>query len=1696
MHKTGKKFDKKLLKNVMLVIIFAFVFSFSFASFVTSVSASFTYTADVWTNNGTTDVTKFNRTTLTGLTGQIFTFRINNSVSSANNIVQVNITNATSSGSNGVNGYVVTAAQASGWTCTLAVASINCTGGSITPGTAGLFNLTVNTPLTGNSSSMWAIAATDNAGTPVTNYNNVFTLAAGAGDIAFDLRDELGNPLTGSTTTLTGTGGTNLAINAGRATITDDSTNNNGYNDTFVDGLILYRSGSGPNGAITWTAGSDTYNFNITKSGYVNVTQTGVSASSSGFNNNRNAQSYVLKLTTLNDELNNTIPQNASDTVTVYTSAGAVYTTINETFSSNGNWFIAAANGNYIVQYASAGYVTTNTTAALTANTNAQTTFGYFTGGSGTGPGLPYTIRVHGFNEIGRMLNINATSTSQSALVSVYPSAYFIVNRTNATANTTYIAANGSVLVNITQIGFVNATNATVITPSNTSQLVVQFGNGTFGNGTVGMCNYSGSGACQPNITFTVKIITNNQFANSITGATVWLNTTDDKNGTMSATDGGTNDTDSANGVIYWALNPANAAASTWRVNVTNVGYFEWNSSTITPNAAAQSVVTSYNNFTLIVKTNDQYANTLYSTSTSGNVTTVTNGSVSCQRNTTIGLTNFWGCPIQAGVPSQTIYANTSMSSGYMNATLVAAPVPANFWSNQITNNSYNNFTVQITTNDQNNNNIYGTGTTNITDVENITQNLYCMQNTTNTYNWGCPLPANSGVTTLFVNVSTTSGYLNYSLQVTPPTVNGIPGAQTTNTSYNLFSVLLTAQDQFALPIFNATTNANINITNVSTSAFVACNKNATNTYNWGCRVAATTSPIVYINITNTSGFMNATNASTFTAPTTGGTQVTVFSNNLYTVLLTARDEFNNLIYSPTATANVTNVIFNYTGTPSINCVKNVTNTSVWGCPVPITTQLFGNATSFNVSATSGYLNYTSAGFNTPLSTQPQAQITNASLNLFSTRIATANEFGQLINSTSTGSVTNVTVVYGNVTNGIPVFCALNATNSSVWGCLFQPGLTSTTVFVNTSSSSGYLNYSFSVTPAVNTSASTQAYNTSFNQFTVRIRSVDNFGNVIYNVTSTTFTPNVTNVYVTSPTINCLQNVTNGDFWGCPLNATNQIIFVNASSASGYLNGTNATTYTTPLTTQSQAQINSSNLYSVLVTTTNQFNYLLTGANNVSLVQFNPSANVVNCVQNATNSSNWGCRANVTTGQLTYSVNMSTSSGYLNYSSLIFDNYAANTQNTTITLIQYGVNVTTTDQLSNMLTNVFAVVANATQGAGGYIICDKNVTNTSVWGCAIPNTTLTATINVSQFGFVNSSTTGVTVPQSGQAPTAVISSNLYTLKVYLQDGTVAPPQNLNATVTIWKDANTRTLFSYTNYNDTNGFYYFPVNASNDTAINATVIKIGYNSQSVRDNRVISAAAQRTFNITLFAINSSDTTPPVITIITPSNTSNVSSSTPTITFTVSDNTQVDLGSISVSGVSGFSAPQNCTGNVQLYTCSFATTALTDGTNYTVTFNARDMSGNSATQQTLQFGYSSNTIITLKLISATTSGVADNTYTSGWMFRFNVTLGTSGNATRFRMNDWCLVGSDCSGNNKIAVSGNVVMNYTTLNGTTMMYNVKNTYNESEAVTPLFDIDATSGIQGNVTIYLKIPTGTNSGSFSTTFAAGLYSVASTGG
>jgi hypothetical protein len=123
----------------------------------------------------------------------------------------------------------------------------------------------------------------------------------------------------------------------------------------------------------------------------------------------------------------------------------------------------------------------------------------------------------------------------------------------------------------------------------------------------------------------------------------------------------------------------------------------------------------------------------------------------------------------------------------------------------------------------------------------------------------------------------------------------------------------------------------------------------------------------------------------------------------------------------------------------------------------------------------------------------------------------------------------------------------------------------------------------------------------------------------------------------------------------------------------------------------------------------------------------------------------------------------------------------------------------------------------------------------------------------------------------------------------------------------------------------------------------------------------------------------------------------------------------------------------------------------------------------------------------LIGSDTTGVADDTYADGWSFTFNISTGTGGNATRFRMDDW----TDSYGNT-IATFNNTKMVYYDNTGTQRTYWVQNTYNETQTIYPLQDLSAAPGTQGNITVYVKIPVGTVAGSYSTSYGVGLYSVA----
>jgi hypothetical protein len=243
--------------------------------------------------------------------------------------------------------------------------------------------------------------------------------------------------------------------------------------------------------------------------------------------------------------------------------------------------------------------------------------------------------------------------------------------------------------------------------------------------------------------------------------------------------------------------------------------------------------------------------------------------------------------------------------------------------------------------------------------------------------------------------------------------------------------------------------------------------------------------------------------------------------------------------------------------------------------------------------------------------------------------------------------------------------------------------------------------------------------------------------------------------------------------------------------------------------------------------------------------------------------------------------------------------------------------------------------------------------------------------------------------------------------------------------------------------------------------------------------------------------------PTITIITPSAGSNLTSTTPTIVFTVEDNdggVGIDAATIAVN-ISGFNA-KNCTAtsvNDWNFSCSYVASSLTDAANHTISITARDKFGNTATNATRNFGVDTRDAVTAALNTSDTSAIADNTYANGWSFTFDITLGSTSsnatdvNATAVRIANWTRVG----GSETITTSGNTIMNYTDASGTARTYYVSHNYNTTDTIYPLQDLDGRSQpINGTVTIYVKIPASTVPGTYSTTFTFGSWSKALTGG
>lgn len=236
----------------------------------------------------------------------------------------------------------------------------------------------------------------------------------------------------------------------------------------------------------------------------------------------------------------------------------------------------------------------------------------------------------------------------------------------------------------------------------------------------------------------------------------------------------------------------------------------------------------------------------------------------------------------------------------------------------------------------------------------------------------------------------------------------------------------------------------------------------------------------------------------------------------------------------------------------------------------------------------------------------------------------------------------------------------------------------------------------------------------------------------------------------------------------------------------------------------------------------------------------------------------------------------------------------------------------------------------------------------------------------------------------------------------------------------------------------------------------------------------------------------DATTPTISISSPQNTT-ITVNTTAITFTVNDtvgSSKINATSImatdsSNSNLAFSSANCDIVDNGRTYNCTYKLTTGFNQGSHTLRINATDVSGNFISV-TRNFVVNTSVTVNASLTASDTAGIADGSYDNGWSWTFRISTGTGGNAVRFRVDNWT------SGSNIMATFNNTKLTYTNSTNETKTYWVREYYDETQSVDALKDDDsAVDGTQTNVTVSVKIPTGTVSGSYSTTYAVGLYNV-----
>ena len=1257
---------------------------------------------------------------------------------------------------------------------------------------------------------------------------------------------------------------------------------------------------------------------------------------------------------------------------------------VNASYLSNEAYLNFSGTGVFAVN--KTGYVITNFTNTNSTNDDRQQIVVFEDGASAVqnyiaGPALNYTIKVFGYNE----LNLGAFGTGSTDVFN----GQIGINRTFVTYateisfgsnNDTYIAANATgvvplsgINISLARTGFVNRT--VVVTPNPFNITEVWFGNGTDNANSCG--NTSGSNStniynCTGALLYVLKVRTISEFGINIPGFTLYVNATGGtppQNYSVFAIDGGLNDVNStADGFLYWAINatnytntPTSGNLNPVFINTTPGGFLEANT-TIGQyiNDSTQLSLVLKPNYTVIVRTISQdmfelggtiVNNVTWNTTLAGGPP-VAGNIIECTQNTT--NRQFWGCNATSNVANNIsfpVYVNTSQTSGYMNATnsTVLANLPARY-SNQVVYNMTLNYTVLAVANTETSLLVYSpTAVVNVTNVTYRTSGagLNCFKNATNTSVWGCPVSLSAGLQNISFNVSDESGFLNSTNATAFTLPSGTNATQTTVLGNILYSIRVRTLDNFGNIIESPNPLSNVtNVTYVNNTAQanpIYCIKNTTSTQFWHCAVPVGFGPgNISVNVSGSGGHMNFNISTDQIPPTTAfSNQTRLDSSNNFTLMLITKNEFSQYIYGGAA-ANITNVT--YFNSTQVVCIKNSTAgfSFSWGCRVGIGSTAVGNIT-FNLTDSAPYLTYTI--FNQPIGATVEGLPTvNTSFNKFTVLATTWNEFNTTINGTG------MSVTFQNATS--VVNCLQNTTNGSAWGCQVNAGTPAAAV---AATAPGYLNYTTATLTPPSTPFGAQALTTTYNNFTVVITTKDEFANFI--VSSNSTGSNVTNIDYQNSTgqIRCFLNQTNTSNWGCaiPVGFSAGVIQVNVSSGAGYLNGSNSTPYTLPSSVLDQQTRNETRLrHTILVVTRNEF-YTNFTIGNVTNVTFN--ANNVNarpCVNSSTNPQEWGCRVAVTDAAATINSNTSAESGFRNATSV--STAPPSTTGSLLPILvnithQFNLNVTTADELGVNFRD-----ADSVQFYNGstQILCLRNVTNTSVWGCPAPTgNSQNGNANVTDARYINYTSGEVVMPGHSLAPSRIISANGYTLRINVNDSSNTANSFTDARVIVKNGTNDVVIYDYQGANVTSGnktgAYLFAVNSTAYPRVYIEVSRTGYASyidyntsigvnNNITIRTAIASGAQMTRNILIGIV-----APELPTLVSPPDNFVTSSNRPSFVWTnvtgsglryefqIDDNTNFTSPTYSINATNTSVAP---------------TSALSDGS-YAWRVRALDTSNNS-------------------------------------------------------------------------------------------------------------------------------------------------------